>query len=253
MVDTIKFGTPVNGCKTVKQWCAEVAKVTPRYVQYILKGKRDRIEEVAKRTSGSLVTAHLQNVEFDEDRVYCVIEIDQSHEVKYQGKRLSENDSSSFEDNGNCTRQQFEELKKEDKVVWTRRINEVGGSVHVTFQSEDVHAALTKEQLLDGLRKKLTATLKSMRLWDDKLTAEFDELVQERTEWEAERKQSRSESAKRAAATRKARAVKNSTPAISSDGGRNGAKVQHPAAAGLEETLNSLPPTPVDGCDVEIR
>jgi len=273
--DHIAAGDVVNGCRSWSAW-AKYAGVSKRNLNYIINGRKPGTPVPAPA-----ITAHFNNVQFDKDEAYCIIEIEQKHELKYQGKRRDDSDFRLTEDNGNATHKQYEALNKEGKIVWTHTVREVSGSITVAVENED--GTMTEVQLVDALRKRMTAVLKSMRLWADDLTNEFNGMVKDTADWQEEAKERRSESAKRAAATRKKAKKVSAQP---SSEGRNGAKVQpelavhfhqrgtyslchkpigsqhsNPttkswdkvtcdaclagkAAVELEETLNSLPPTP---------
>lgn len=198
--DALKAGTVVNGCKTTKEWAEKFAKVTPRYCQYILKGNRDRTEEVKRRTSGSPIKVLLTDVQFNSSRAIAFIWIEQVHEVKYQGARRDQMDISYREDNGNVETKEFERLKKEDKVVFTHTVQEVRGELAIKVEND---GTLNEKQLNTALFKKMVTTLQSMRLWDGSLSKEFTERVEESISFVATQKERRSDSAKRAAETRK--------------------------------------------------
>jgi hypothetical protein len=197
--DALEAGQTVNGFTSKTEWAEKYAKVTIRYCQYIVKDGSRKNQK--RELSSPAITAHLNNVEFDAERAYCVIEFEQKHGLKYKGKRRSQLDASYPEDNGNPTSHAaYEKLVKEGKIVWTHTVRDVSGSVSFEVENED--GTLTEKDLVAALRKEMTATLKFMRLWADHLTEEFDAAVDDRAESYEEDKERRSRSAKRAAETR---------------------------------------------------
>jgi len=146
------------------------------------------------------LSVHFNNIEFDSKQAHCFVEFEKSHDVKYQGARRSGSDVNFAGDNNNANDAGYEALLKEDKVVWTHTVREINGTVTVTVENGD--GTMTEEQMVAALRTKLTATLKSLRLWDEKLVAEFDALVKESADWHEEKKESRSRAAQKGAAKR---------------------------------------------------
>ncbi|MGB6719051.1 MAG: hypothetical protein WBE47_19040 [Candidatus Acidiferrales bacterium] len=158
------------------------------------------------------LTVHFNNIEFDSKQAHCFVEFEKSHDVKYQGARRSGSDVSFAGDNNNADDAGYEALLKEDKVVWTHTVREINGTVTVTVENGD--GTMTEEQMVAALRTKLTATLKSLRLWDEKFVAEFDSLVKETADWHEEKKESRSRAARTGAAKRaKAKPAETAEPA----------------------------------------
>ena len=192
-----------EAAKAAAKAAKKAAKNTPEARKEADEKETARIAAaVAEEDVSSDIEALMQNVNVDAGQAYCVVELNQSHELKYTaGKRKHEHDFSLAEDNGNATHEDYEVLVKEDKVIWTHRVTEVSGSITITVENED--GTLTEKQLVSALREKMTATLKSMRIWSDNLTKEFKDHVEETINWREHQKEGRSESAKRAAETRK--------------------------------------------------
>jgi hypothetical protein len=201
----LKSGTPVNGQTTIEGWCRwATPNKTTKYPERWFQKVMGEVSSPRSKTAPP-ITAHFDNVQFDENEAYCVIDIEQKRDLKYQGKHRDSGDYSLPEDNGNAaTQAEYEALNKENKIVWTHTIIEVSGQVTVTVENED--GTMTEKELLAALRKKMTVTLKSMRLWADHMTKEFNAFVKETADWHEEKAERRSHSAKKAAKTRKARA-----------------------------------------------
>lgn len=225
----LESGQVVNGYTTKEQWCKEFAKVTIKTAQRIIFGRKE--SEATKRSPDT--TIYLSTVEFSTTEAQAVVEIEQKHDVKYQGKRRNSGDVSLSGDNGD-THEAYKVLEKENKVVWTHTVIEVDGRIVVSVENEE--GTMTEKELVAALRTKTTATLKSMRLWDAKLTEEFNVLVKETADWHEEQAERRSRSAKKAAETRKKKFTKTEEPRAFSAKNTNGGHKPAPAASKVTES-----------------
>jgi hypothetical protein len=204
IVKHLQDGGTANGVTGLQNWAwwynptTKSPKNSLRQIMRIVKSK-DKVTSSHPDKRSHDITVSLANVEFSASEAHALVEIEQSHELKYQGKRRG-SDFSFAADNANATPEEYEALVKEDKAVWTHTVREVSG--HVTILVENEEGTMTERQLVAALRTKMTATLKFMRLWDKKLTKEFSAFVEERAEGYEEQAKSRSRSAKKAAQTR---------------------------------------------------
>lgn len=193
----LESGATVNGFATKEEWCKGFVGCTMRHAQHLVYGRKP---EANKRSLD--ITVSLADVNFNSNEAHAVVKIEQSHDLKYQGKRRNRADFSD------AAPEEYEALDKEDKLVWTHTVKEISGRITVAVENED--GTMTEEQLVAALRAKVPATLKPMRLWNDDLTKEFDALVKEaadlhgfRPELRSQAAKRRSQAAKKAAQTRK--------------------------------------------------
>jgi hypothetical protein len=184
----------VNGCSSKKAW-ADKFGVTMRYCQYLVRdGSRQRKKEANPVRVLDGVKVGLRDYHADAGEGWVSVEFEKARIETYKGKM------NEPRENGDWS---YTPADKNGILDWQHKIVEIGGNVRFTIED----GTFTQEQIVAGLLKKMREGLKIMHLWDDKLVAEFEEYAKEDAEYQAERKESRSQSAKKAAQTRKARQV----------------------------------------------
>jgi hypothetical protein len=180
----------VNGVKTKKEWAKKFG-VTMRYCQYLVRdgSRKDQTRTTVRVLDG--LTVGLRNLELDAGEGSVMVEFEKARIETYKGT-IKERRQGDWSD---------KPADKNGVAEWNHKVREIHGNV--SFDVED--AALTEKQLVAELLKKMKSGLRAMHLWDDKLVPEYKEYVKETLDYHAEQKESRSESAKKAAETRKKR------------------------------------------------